>query len=112
MVMGSIASVAHASQEGAQSFTFDGRAFADAAATSPLLDSIQLKIQILNQAQDCILYEETQSVNTTTTNGYFTIQAGSVVGAAKRSSGDSAHSMSSRSIPQIEKPTAFLTVFW
>jgi hypothetical protein len=88
-----LAATVLAAQEAPQTFTFDGRAFSDAAATTPLLDTISLRIQILNQAQDCILYEEQQSVSTATTNGYFTIQVGSVTGAAKRSALDSNHTM-------------------
>jgi hypothetical protein len=84
---------AFAAQEAPQTFTFDGRAYSNAAATTPLLDNISLRIQILNQAQDCILYEEQQSINTTSTDGYFTIQVGSVTSAAKRSALDSNHSM-------------------
>jgi hypothetical protein len=86
-------SMAFSAQEAPQSFTFDGRAYSNAAGTTPLLDVISTKVQILNPAQDCILYEETQSVSTTATNGYFTIQVGSATGAAKRSAGDSANSM-------------------
>lgn len=86
---------AFASQESPQTFTFDGRAYSNSSATSPMLDVISTKIQILNSAQDCILYEETQSVNTSSTNGYFTIQIGSATGSGKRSGNDSNNSMSS-----------------
>ncbi len=66
--------LAHGAGEVAQSFTLDGRVYNNTAATAALLDAnIQLKIQILNPAQDCILYEETQNVNTLTTGGYFTV---------------------------------------
>ncbi len=89
-----ISSWAYAAQDAPQTFTFDGRAFADSAATKPMLDVISTKVQILNSAQDCILYEETQTVNTTASNGFFTIQVGSGTGAVKRSANDSNHSMS------------------
>ena len=77
-----------------QSFTFDGRAFSNTEATSPLLDNISMRIQILNAAQDCILYEESQSVNTKNSNGYFSIQVGSASTSDKRGSHDSGRSMS------------------
>ncbi len=89
-----IPAIAFATQEAPQTFTFDGRAFSNTTATTPLLDNISFRVQILNQAQDCILYEEQQSLSTATTDGYFTIQVGSVVGAPKRSALDSAHPMS------------------
>jgi hypothetical protein len=48
---------------GNQGFSFDGVLYSDAGGTSVLLDaSVSLRIQILNNAQDCILYEETQTV--------------------------------------------------
>ena len=74
---------------GNQGFSFDGVLYSDAGGTSVLLDaSVSLRIQILNNAQDCILYEETQTVNTATTNGRFSIQVGSSTSAAKRGSND------------------------
>jgi hypothetical protein len=80
-----------------QTFTLDGRLFADATSTNPLLDtSSAIKIQILNQAEDCILYEETSVVNTSTTNGFFSLQVGSATAgasAAKRGANDSGSSM-------------------
>ena len=88
-----ISLTAQAAQEAPQTFTFDGRAYSNATATTPLLDTINVRVQILNQAQDCILYEEQQSVSTTATDGYFTIQVGSATGSAKRSALDSAHAM-------------------
>ena len=89
-----LCSAAVALQDVPQTFTFDGRAYANAAATNPLLDVIALRIQILNQAQDCILYEELQSINTSSTDGNFTIQVGSVIGSAKRGPLDSGNRMS------------------
>ena len=86
--------IVQAAQEGVQTFSFDGRAFSNSSATTALLDgSVQFKIQILNNAQDCILYEETQTKDTNATNGYFTLQVGSATGAGKRSSGDNGNQM-------------------
>ncbi len=61
---------------------------------NPILDpSVEIKAQIVNPAGNCVLYEETQTVNTSSTNGVFNIQIGSAVGAVKRSGGDSGHTM-------------------
>ena len=80
--------------EVAQTFTLDGTLYADAAGTTPLADSsTAAKIQILDNGQTCILYEETQAFSTLITNGKFNIQIGSALGAAKRSGGDPNHTM-------------------
>jgi hypothetical protein len=92
--MASFALRAHAIGEAAQTFTVDARLYSDVAATTPLLDaSTLLKVQILTQDQTCILYEESQTVNTVGSDGYFTIQVGSVTGAAKRGGNDSGNAM-------------------
>ena len=87
---------AFAAGELAQSFTLDGRLYADAAATTPLTDSdITIVVQILNSAQNCVLYEESIThFNGSIGNGYFTLQIGSAVGSIKRSSLDSGNTMS------------------
>lgn len=84
-----------AAEEVAQSFTLDGRLYSNSSATSPLEDIVALKVQILDDSQACILYEEIQSVDTTTSSGYYTIQVGQKAGppSGKRSSGDSNNSM-------------------
>ena len=88
-------SLAYAVGEAPQTFTLDGRLYADAAATTPLTDpDVKIVLQILNVTQDCILYEETQPhFDASIGNGYFTFLIGSNVGNGKRSSLDSAHSM-------------------
>ncbi len=69
-----------------QSFTLDGRLFGNAASTVVLKDAnVTFRIQILDEAKVCSLYEETQSFNTASSDGYFSIQVGSEVGATKRS---------------------------
>jgi hypothetical protein len=83
-----------AAQEVPQAMTFDGRAFGNSEATIPMLDIISTKIQILTPAQDCVLYEETQSLDTRATNGYFTIQIGSGISDPKRTGYDSNLEMS------------------
>lgn len=77
-----------------QSFTLDGRLFSDAAGTTALSDSnIGFKVQILDDDQLCVLYEERQIVNTASSQGYFSIQVGTSTGDARRTAGDSANSM-------------------
>lgn len=79
-----------AAEEAPQSFTLDGRLYSDATATTPLVDLVTMKVQILNPAQTCILYEETQSVDTRSSAGYYTVQIGQKASppAGKRTSGD------------------------
>ena len=75
------------------SFELDGTLLAS-DGVSPLLDtSIRMKIQILNPDQDCALYDESQMINTQTSKGAFNLQVGSAVGAIKRSTLDSANTM-------------------
>jgi hypothetical protein len=73
-----------------QSFTLDGRLFGDAAGSAPLVDStIGFKIQILDEDQLCVLYEERQTLNTLSSKGYFSVQVGSKISDPRRSIGDS-----------------------
>ncbi|MCC6137310.1 MAG: hypothetical protein IT287_01660, partial [Bdellovibrionaceae bacterium] len=77
-----------------QFFTLDGRLFEAGSATEPLLDaSVVMTIQILNPAKTCILYEETETVNTLGTNGFFTARIGSATSATERAARDSNNSM-------------------
>jgi len=91
--VGTWASVAQA-QDAPQSFTLDGRLFSDPQGTVPLEDAlIGFKVQILDEAETCVLYEEQQDVNTATSKGYFSIRVGSAVGSPRRTVGDSTNSM-------------------
>lgn len=77
-----------------QSFTLDGKLFRDATGTTPLTDSaVNFKVQILDQDQICVVYEEQQVVNTASSQGYFTVQVGSSVGSSRRTTSDSGNSM-------------------
>ncbi len=78
-----------------QVFTLDGRLFGNASSTVVLKDSnVTFRIQILDEAKLCSLYEETQAANTTASDGYFSIQVGSDIGATKRSvTSDSGNTM-------------------
>ncbi len=92
--MGALFSATVFGQQAAQTFTLDGRLFSDTNATTALVESgIQIKVQVLDQNQTCILYEESQTVDTSGSNGYFTLQIGSPTGAAKRGASDSGNSM-------------------
>ncbi len=74
--------------------TIDGRLFDSESPTNPLLDlNVLVKIQVLNPSKTCILYEESQTMNTLISNGYFNIQVGSEQGDPKRSTLDSNNSM-------------------
>jgi hypothetical protein len=78
---------------GPQFFTLDG-ALTLADGTTPIEDSnIQLTLQILNANENCILYEETQTINTSETKGVFSVPVGSAFGGSKRSSRDSGLAM-------------------
>ena len=73
-----ISSLAFAVTEGPQSITLDGVLYSEGDFTIPLLDgAASLKIQILDPSKTCVLYEETQVVNTLSTSGKFNIQLGS-----------------------------------
>jgi trimeric autotransporter adhesin len=77
-----------------QSFTLDGQLFADAAGTTPLVDgSITLVVQVMDDAKVCIIYEESQSLSTLASKGYFSAQVGTEVGSPNRTAGDSGNSM-------------------
>jgi hypothetical protein len=87
-------SVADAQTEPPQFMTVDGRLYDSSNTTNPLLDaSVLLKIQVLNPAKTCILYEEEQTVSTLSSNGYFNVRVGSPTSDPKRSTDDSNNSM-------------------
>ena len=76
-----------ASISGPQTITLDGK-LTDAAGTSPLLDSsVVIDVKIMNPSGTCMIYEEHQTVDTTSTEGRFTVLVGSVTGASKRVTG-------------------------
>ncbi|MDZ4677940.1 MAG: hypothetical protein SGI74_10595 [Oligoflexia bacterium] len=80
-------------EESPQTFTFEGRAY-QTDGTSPLLDTVDFKFEILNNAGDCVLYQEAQlAQDLITSKGVFAINVGSPVGNAKRTAGGSADSL-------------------
>ena len=80
-------SLALAAQDSPQSFSLDGRLY-ETGSSNPLLDTGTLVIQVLNPGQDCVLYEETQTFNTLSTDGSFSIHIGSETSSGKRGSAD------------------------
>ena len=84
--------VSQATNDSPQTFTLDG--MLSNSGGTPLLDATaKVRVQILNPAKTCVLYDEEQTVDTTGTAGKFTIQVGSAVGAGKRKALDSANTM-------------------
>jgi hypothetical protein len=90
-------SVAIAQTEPPQFMTVDGRLYDSTTPEDPLLDnSVLMKIQVLNPAKTCILYEEEQTVSTLSSNGYFNVRVGSPTSGGdslKRTTNDSGNSM-------------------
>lgn len=90
----SIAGPAVAASAAPQSVTLDGQLFDLTANSQPLLDnSVLLVVQIMNPNLTCVLYEEQQTLNTTSTNGYFNIQVGTSLGSGKRTTNDPGNTM-------------------
>lgn len=74
-------------------FTLDGQ-LSKVDGSGPWLDAgLKIKLQILNPTEDCILYEESQTIDTQSTNGYFNVQVGTAIGNTKRTAGDSGNTM-------------------
>ncbi|MFL5815140.1 MAG: hypothetical protein ACJ763_16305 [Bdellovibrionia bacterium] len=80
---------AYAFAENAQTFTYQGQLM-DNTGSAPLLDaSVVMILTIYNPAKDCLLYEETQTINTSTTNGMFSVQVGQgTTSGGKRTAND------------------------
>lgn len=74
-----------------ESFIYQGR-LTDLNG-NPSTGMVALRFQILNPNKSCLLYEETQSLDLTATQGLFTMAVGSPVGSAKRTVNDSGLSM-------------------
>jgi hypothetical protein len=88
-VLGSFSPLAYGFAENAQSFTYQGQLLD--STSSPLADaSVVMVLSIYNPTKTCLLYEETQTIDTSSSNGMFSIQVGSVTGAGKRTANDPA----------------------
>lgn len=71
-----------------QSFVYQGRLMESNG--SPTTGSVTLKFQIYDPAKHCLLYEESQAVDLTGTDGLFTVAVGSAPGSSKRTVDDPA----------------------
>jgi len=80
-------STAFAFSENAQSFTYQGQLLNN-AGTALLDSSVVMILSVYDPGKACLLYEETQTIDTSTTDGMFSIQVGSVTGAGKRTASD------------------------
>jgi hypothetical protein len=80
-------------QTNPREFNFSGQLL-DATGTTPNLGaSVVFTLSIRSVDTDCVLYREVQTLNLSTSNGYFSIGVGSEVGAPKRAIGDPGHPM-------------------
>jgi hypothetical protein len=97
MVLLSLASLTAFAQTAPQTFTLDGTLYSDTAATTPLVASgISFEAQILDPTQTCVLYDEIDTIDTSLSDGKFTVLIGAPTsgsGATKRGTTDSGHSM-------------------
>ncbi|MBX2994046.1 MAG: hypothetical protein KF681_04475, partial [Bdellovibrionaceae bacterium] len=90
-----VLSAAFARADQPWSTSVDGRLF-QGGTTTPLRDSsLVFTLQIMNPSRNCVLYEESQTYDTHTTNGYFNLRVGSRAPdlTGKRTSGDPGYSM-------------------
>ncbi len=86
-------SLAFAVGELSQTFTLDGQLML--AGTTTVLSDAHAKVvvEILDPSLNCLLYEEQQYIDTTNSDGYFSIQVGSLTGAGKRTGLDPGRTM-------------------
>lgn len=73
-----------AANEASQTVTLDGVLYQKGTTTALLDSNALLKVQIINPAGNCLLYEESQTVDTASSKGYFNIQVGSALASTKR----------------------------
>lgn len=74
-------------QEIQSSFTLDGVLYDSSGQNTLLETNVTVRVQILNPAKTCILYDETRIVDTHDSNGYFSLQIGSAQSNPRRTSG-------------------------
>jgi trimeric autotransporter adhesin len=71
--------LAYGSGEMPVTFNLSGKLYATPTGDTPLEEAgISLRIQILNSTQTCVLYDETQTVSTNTSEGRFSVNVGSI----------------------------------
>jgi hypothetical protein len=76
-----------AAEDQYQGVTYEGRLY-NAAGTAPLAEPVTFKFQIYNETQDCLLYEEQQTADLTSTDGFFSLMVGSPRFNLKRTASD------------------------
>ncbi|MFL5814831.1 MAG: hypothetical protein ACJ763_14750 [Bdellovibrionia bacterium] len=78
---------AYGFSENAQTFTYQGQLLNNAG--TPLSDSsVTIVLSIYNPSKSCLLYEETQTVDTTTTDGMFSVQVGQATTSGGKRTGN------------------------
>jgi hypothetical protein len=70
-----------------QTFTYQGQLL-DSGSGTPLSGSVGLLLSIYDPTGVCLLYQETQTIDVTTTKGMFSVQVGSAEGNTKRTASD------------------------
>ncbi|RZA08801.1 MAG: hypothetical protein EOP11_03770 [Proteobacteria bacterium] len=70
--------------EVAPGFSLDGTLYNSPTGTNTLLDTAMVRVQIYNPNKDCLLYDERQTVNTTSSEGAFSVQVGSNLASSHR----------------------------
>ncbi|MGE3261017.1 MAG: tail fiber domain-containing protein [Bacteriovoracia bacterium] len=77
-------------------FVLDGTLYNSPTGTATLQGTGTIRVQIMNPAKSCILYDEQQSFNTSASDGAFSISVGTAVGSGRRVVGsDAGNSMTS-----------------
>ena len=84
--------LALAAGESVQAFTYEGRLYDD-NGNAVEDSSVRFRIQVFNAAKDCMIYEETQTKDMSSSNGIFALNIGTPTGDAKRSGNDPNFSM-------------------
>lgn len=93
-----LSTTAYAAEEVPSSFTYQGR-FMDTSVSPAVAisdGSYNIRFQIYDPTEACLLYEEEQSI--TTTSGYFSALVGSNIGDAKRTANNIAPAVSMQDI--------------
>jgi Concanavalin A-like lectin/glucanases superfamily len=68
-------------------FNYQGRLM-DSAGTNPISGPVVFRIGIYNPAENCLLYEESQTVSPSSLDGFFSLKIGSEQGNTKRTTND------------------------
>lgn len=78
------------------SFLYQNRVYDGNSPSLPINENVNLTIQLYDSNETCLLYEEEQTnLDLAQTNGFISVQIGSVVGSTKRTMNDQGLSMDS-----------------